>query len=94
MLKIRRDWLDELGLDVRYTTEFKDAIQAFQDNDVNGNGSLMKSSALTFLVSTLTVSLNHSVSFMVLLALTWMKAYQQILHLLGTKMESKTTSLI
>ena len=40
MLQIRRDWLDELGLDVpTTTTEFKDAIQAFQDNDVNGNGS-------------------------------------------------------
>ncbi len=36
---IRVDWLNELGLEVPETTEeFKAALKAFQDNDMNGNG--------------------------------------------------------
>lgn len=39
LLQIRRDWLDELDLPVpTTTTEFKDALIAFQENDMNGNG--------------------------------------------------------
>lgn len=36
---IRKDWLDKLGLDVPDTLdEFRDALMAFQENDVNGDG--------------------------------------------------------
>lgn len=36
---LRLDWLDALGLDVPQTTEaYREALQAFQDNDMNGNG--------------------------------------------------------
>lgn len=39
-LAIRKDWLDKCGLSMPQTTEeFKNALIAFQDNDVNGNGS-------------------------------------------------------
>lgn len=37
---IRRDWLDKLNLSMPTTTEeFKDALIAFQTNDINGNGA-------------------------------------------------------
>lgn len=40
LLQIRRDWLDAVGLPVpTTTTEFKDALIAFQENDVNGSGT-------------------------------------------------------
>ena len=36
---IRKDWLDNLGLEVPDTLdEFRDALMAFQENDANGNG--------------------------------------------------------
>ena len=36
---MRKDWLDQLGLDVPTTTEeFYDVLCAFRDNDMNGNG--------------------------------------------------------
>lgn len=36
---IRQDWLEALGMELPTTTEeFKAALQAFQDNDVNGSG--------------------------------------------------------
>ena len=36
---IRRDWLDELGMDAPTTTEeFREVLRAFQENDMNGNG--------------------------------------------------------
>lgn len=35
---IRRDWLDELGLEAPTTTEeFREVLRAFQENDMNGN---------------------------------------------------------
>lgn len=38
-MKIRQDWLDKLGLDMPETLdEFYDAMVAFRENDVNGNG--------------------------------------------------------
>ncbi len=37
---IRRDWLDKLGLEMPSTTEeFKEALIAFQTNDINQNGA-------------------------------------------------------
>ncbi len=37
---VRQDWLDKLGLSMPATTdEFYQAIKAFQDEDINGNGS-------------------------------------------------------
>ena len=39
MLYINKKWLDKLGLDIPTTTEeFKAVLQAFKDNDANGNG--------------------------------------------------------
>lgn len=39
MPQIRKDWLDKLGLDIPQTTdELYEALKAFRENDVNGNG--------------------------------------------------------
>ena len=39
MLYINKDWLDKLGLEMPTTTdEFKEVLQAFKDEDANGNG--------------------------------------------------------
>lgn len=46
---IRRDWLDKVGLEMpTTTTEFKDALIAFQTNDVNGNGAADERAMLGF----------------------------------------------
>lgn len=38
---IRKDWLDKLGLDMPKTTdELYEALKAFKENDMNGNGKL------------------------------------------------------
>ena len=39
-LNVRKDWLDTLGMELPTTTEeLRDAVKAFQENDMNGNGS-------------------------------------------------------
>mgnify|MGYP002724277406 CR=1 FL=1 len=39
VMQIRQDWLEAVGLDTPTTAqEFKEALVAFQENDVNGNG--------------------------------------------------------
>ena len=47
-LKIRQDWLDRLGLPMPQTLdEFFDALVAFRENDMNGNGVKDERMALT-----------------------------------------------
>ena len=47
-LNVRKDWLTELGMELPTTTEeLREAVQAFQDNDMNGDGAPNEQLAFT-----------------------------------------------